>query len=478
MSGPLVVVGDALLDVDVVGAVERVAPDAPVPVLDVREERPRPGGAALAALLAARDGREVVLVAPLADDAAASRLRSLLEPHLRLVPLAWGGSTPVKTRVRSAGQSLVRLDTGGADGPVGDPGAEVTEALAAASAVLVADYGRGATASPALRTLLARAAARVPLVWDPHPRGASPVPGARLCTPNGSEAARAAVEFGVPADLDGAVAAASRRGDALVRGWGASAVSVTLGARGALLSYGEGAPLVVPAPFVPCADPCGAGDRFAAAAAGLLADGALASEAVAGAVAAASAFVAAGGASAVRVDGAGPTVAPVVGGQDRAADVIAATRAAGGTVVATGGCFDLLHAGHVATLEAARALGDCLVVCLNSDASVRRLKGPERPLQPHGDRRRVLEALACVDAVVVFDEDTPEAALDRLRPDVWAKGGDYAGTELPESTLVRSWGGAAVVLPYLDGRSTTALVKTARDRGAALPSGNSQFADV
>ncbi|MDP9399355.1 MAG: D-glycero-beta-D-manno-heptose 1-phosphate adenylyltransferase, partial [Actinomycetota bacterium] len=150
--------------------------------------------------------------------------------------------------------------------------------------------------------------------------------------------------------------------------------------------------------------------------------------------------------------GAGAGVAPV----------LARVRAAGGTVVATGGCFDLLHAGHVATLRAARALGQCLVVCLNSDASVRRLKGPERPLQRQEDRARVLEALECVDAVVVFDEDTPEALLDALRPDVWAKGGDYAGVELPESRLLQSWGGQAVVLPYLDGRSTTSLVAAAR----------------
>jgi rfaE bifunctional protein nucleotidyltransferase chain/domain len=131
-------------------------------------------------------------------------------------------------------------------------------------------------------------------------------------------------------------------------------------------------------------------------------------------------------------------------------------------VVATGGCFDLLHAGHVATLEAARALGDCLVVCLNSDHSVRRLKGPERPLQPEADRARVLAALDCVDAVLVFDEDTPHEVLHRLRPHVWAKGGDYAGADLPEAPLLREWGGQAVVLPYLQGRSTTSLVETAR----------------
>lgn len=129
--------------------------------------------------------------------------------------------------------------------------------------------------------------------------------------------------------------------------------------------------------------------------------------------------------------------------------------------MATGGCFDLLHAGHVASLRAARRLGDCLVVCLNSDESVRRLKGPGRPLVPAPDRARVLEALECVDAVLVFDEDTPVEALRRLKPQVWAKGGDYAGQDLPESAVLEEWGGQAVVLPYLDGRSTTRLVRTA-----------------
>jgi rfaE bifunctional protein nucleotidyltransferase chain/domain len=153
----------------------------------------------------------------------------------------------------------------------------------------------------------------------------------------------------------------------------------------------------------------------------------------------------------------GPVTTPLP-----AEELVAAVSRRGGTVVATGGCFDLLHAGHVATLRAARSLGDCLVVCLNSDASVRRLKGPTRPLVPAADRARVLEALACVDAVVVFDEDTPTEVLRRLRPDVWAKGGDYAGAEFPEARALAEWGGQAVVLPYLQGRSTTALV----ERGA------------
>ncbi|WP_373995729.1 adenylyltransferase/cytidyltransferase family protein [Streptomyces sp. NP160] len=126
--------------------------------------------------------------------------------------------------------------------------------------------------------------------------------------------------------------------------------------------------------------------------------------------------------------------------------------------MATGGCFDVLHAGHVATLEAARRLGDALVVLLNADSSVRRLKGPTRPVNDEVDRARVLAALDCVDAVVVFSEDDPRTALADLRPDVWAKGGDYGGAELPEAPLVRGWGGRVVLLPYLDGRSTTSIL--------------------
>jgi D-beta-D-heptose 7-phosphate kinase / D-beta-D-heptose 1-phosphate adenosyltransferase len=455
--GPLVVVGDALLDRDLDGRVERLAPDAPVPVVDDPSERRRPGGAALAATLAALDGRAVVLVTALAADEAGGALRELLAAAgVEVVDLGLAGPTPEKVRVRVDGRSLLRLDRATRAGPVGPPGDDAGRALAGAAAVLVADYGRGLAAEPGVRATLAALPARVPVVWDPHPRGPAPVPGARLATPNRAEAARFAPEVGG----DG-LPAVTARAHRLAARWQAAAVAVTLGPGGALLVQGAGAPMVMPAPAATGGDPCGAGDRFAATAAALLADGALPSEAVAGAVTAASAFVTTGGAATIQLPPPTPGApSPALASPlDRALRLIAAVRARGGTVVATGGCFDLLHAGHVATLRSARALGDCLVVCLNSDDSVRRLKGPGRPLVRLADRVAVLEALGCVDVAVPFDERTPEAVLQRLRPDVFAKGGDYALADLPEAELLATWGGQAVVLPYLEGRSTTQLMK-------------------
>jgi len=499
--GPLVVVGDALLDRDVVGRASRLMPDAPAPVVDAAGVHERPGGAGLAAVLAARDGREVVLVTALADDAPGHRLAELLEAAgVRVLALPLRGSTPEKTRIRAGDRSLLRLDSGGGHGLAGGVPDEVGDALDAAGAVLVSDYGRGVPASAAVRALLARCTSAVPVVWDPHPRGAEPVPGVRLVTPNLDEATRAA--GGVPGadSLERITAYATE----LRRRWACTGVAVTLGPRGALLSFGTASPLLVPVPVRSAGDPCGAGDRFAAAAAGLLLDGALVSEAVQGAVAAAAGFVAAGGAAGVvgpggaggrdgtagDRDGTGTAgdgegtrtgaggadedardgiAAELPGSMAAALRVVARTRSAGGTVVATGGCFDLLHPGHVATLEAARGLGDCLVVCLNSDASVRRLKGPERPVVGEEDRARVVGALGCVDAVVVFGEDTPERVISDLRPDVWVKGGDYADGRLPEAELVRSWGGQAVIVPYLDGRSSSRLVAAARSGGGGVP---------
>jgi D-beta-D-heptose 7-phosphate kinase/D-beta-D-heptose 1-phosphate adenosyltransferase len=458
--GPLVVVGDALLDRDVTGRAERLSPDAPVPVVSAVTETERPGGAALAALLAAADaadaagavGRRVILVTALGADEAGERLAALLAgAGVTVVAARLAGRTPVKERVRVAGQSLLRVDREDGGTPPVRTSAAMRDAVRSAGAVLAADYGRGLLGTDDVRRAVQEAAAGAPLVWDPHPRGTDPVPGARLVTPNLAEALAAAGTSGT------GVGVAARAGKALARRWRAQGVAVTLGAGGALLATADDVPLVVPAPEVAGGDPCGAGDRFAAAVAVRLADGALPSEAVTAGVASASAYVAAGGPASLRP--APEAARPAAGRPVGVDELVRRTRAAGGTVVATGGCFDLLHAGHVATLEAARRLGDCLIVCVNSDDSVRRLKGPGRPLVPERDRVRVLAALGCVDAVTVFPDDTPLAVLDRIRPDVWVKGGDYTASGLPETRLLAGWGGEVVVVPYLEGRSTTRIVE-------------------
>ena len=451
-TGPVVVVGDALLDIDLVGTAGRLSPDAPVPVIEDVVEHLRPGGAGLGAQLLAEDGHDVVLVTALSADEDAERLRGALHPGVRVIAVPHTGQTTVKQRIRAHGQSLLRVDRGGG-GALGDVPDSVARALDTARAILVADYGRGMTGHARVRELLGGLPRSLPVVWDPHPRGTAPVPGVRLVTPNASEAVTLAEVDGSGPLLHAAGRAAAR----LVDRWSAAAVAVTLGSRGALVSSGAGAPVVVPAPDVRCIDPCGAGDRFASAAAVALGAGALATEAVQEAVRSASAFVAGGGAAGLHA-AAGQGPPREAEGAEQLARRI---RDEGGTVVATGGCFDLLHAGHVESLRAARSLGDCLVVCLNSDRSVARLKGAGRPLVPEEDRARVLLALEHVDAVLVFDEDTPEAALRRLRPHIWAKGGDYSGTDLPEAAVLAQWDGDAVVLPYLQGRSTTGLVESA-----------------
>lgn len=466
MTAPLVVVGDSLLDIDVVGSSSRLCPDAPVPVVEQAEERARPGGAALAALLAAAGGREVVLVTALADDEPARRLRAMLEPHLEVAAFHLHGGTPCKLRVQAEGQPVVRIDIGegrALDGPLGP---RVTEAVAAAAAVLVSDYGRGVTRHAAVRPLLQEAAGAAPVVWDPHPRGELPVPGTHLLTPNENELTRLADENG--SEIGGCgLSAAGHRGRFLAEAWGLEAVAVTLGERGALLCHGPATPFLAPAEPASPGDTCGAGDSFAARATQVLAEGGALTSAVDEGVREASDFVGAGAATGVAArfaESKPPNPGPARGEDAWAA--VDRTRRSGGTVVATGGCFDLLHAGHVNLFHQARRLGDCLVVCVNSDASVRRRKGPERPVTPAADRVRVLRALADVDAAVVFDDDTPGPLLERLRPDVWVKGADYAGTPLPEAEVVRSYGGEVVLLPFLEGRSTTRLLSTTKGIGS------------
>ena len=392
----VVVIGDVVLDRDIDGYTARLCPD--VPVLDVTRGQQSPGGAGLTALLCAASGAQVTLVAPVADDVPGGSLLAALSTQIAVIALGYDGATRCKTRVRSGGQSIVRIDEGGPGYPQHVPVEQVRAALAAADVVLVSDYGGGVTREPALRALLAQAAGNRIVVWDPHPRGGHPVPGVTLVTPNAAEArAMAPPDAGSGGGHHDVVAARLREA------WDARAVCVTAGSDRAFLACTSTMPQYFPAPAVGGGDPCGAGDRFAASAAVVL--------------------------------------------------------AGGGTLVATGGCFDIVHAGHVATLQAARRLGGALVVLLNSDASVRSLKGPGRPVVTAADRAQVLHAFDCVDAVVIFDEDDPSAVLGLLRPDAWVKGGDYGATPLPEAEVVRRHGGRIVLLPYLDGRSTSTIIE-------------------
>lgn len=468
---PLVIVGDSILDVDVLGSATRLSPEAPVPVVDAERLVARPGGAGLAALLAARTDDGVALITGIAADDAGRQLHGLLAAAgVRVLALPMSGTTVTKTRIRARGQSMLRLDRGdGApvDHPLSD---EVRETLDAARAVCVADYAAGVTALPEMRKALAGLAARVPVVWDPHPRGAAPVPGCALVTPNQDEAHH----------FCGGTAAGDA-GEALLRKWHAGAVCITRGAHGALLydprlgARHVAIPDGTPQTRAGGADVCGAGDRFAVAAAQALGAGADPAAAVQAAVADAARFVAAGGAAAVSTplpaggEGVLPTAAPPE--DSTTVDAVALAerlRRNGRTVVATGGCFDLLHTGHVRLLRQARELGDALIVLVNSDESVRALKGPGRPVMADLDRARVLAALACVDAVAIFDGPTPERVLETLRPDIWVKGGDYTAANLPEAATVRRHGGTVIILPTVAGYSSSRLIAAANS-GRALP---------
>ncbi|HET8614563.1 MAG TPA: PfkB family carbohydrate kinase [Actinomycetales bacterium] len=459
----LLVIGDTLLDRDVVGRVERVCPDAPVPVVDVHTVQERPGGAGLAALLAVRDGVDVVLATGLGRGRAGQRVRSLLDGVVEVHDVRPGTPTVCKARVRAQGQSLLRLDDAGAvlgeeergdHEPVVDA-ALLRRLLTDCDVVLVSDYGGPLTGDAAVRGVLAEQVPRTRVVWDPHPRGGEPVAGVAVATPNRSEASHFADELAPADDVSGTALA-------LIGRWGARAVCVTDGERGAVTALDDGRTVTTTtAPCPPGTDSCGAGDRFAASLAVALATGETIEASVAEAQRDVGEWLRRGGVGSLPPslpDAAAP--GPTSGSAAPSADeLVDGVRRRGGTVVATGGCFDVLHAGHLALLEQARSMGDCLVVLLNSDASVRRLKGATRPVHGVADRARLLEGLACVDAVAVFEDDDPIATLARLRPDVWVKGGDYREQDLPEARTVRALGGRIALVPYVDGHSTTKILE-------------------
>jgi rfaE bifunctional protein kinase chain/domain/rfaE bifunctional protein nucleotidyltransferase chain/domain len=450
MNGRLLVIGDALLDRDVEGGVERLTSDAHVPILDERASRSRPGGAGLAAALAARNGRPVTLLTALAPDQPGRELaRILLEAGVDLIDLGLQGRTPEKIRLLRSGKPLLRLDRGDPAGAVDGAGAATAlrAALDEADGVLVSDYGRGVASDVHVRLALAARAEALPLVWDPHPRGEAPLAGATLATPNLAEAVSRA-RAKPPRDEEGLGKLAAR----LARRWKVERVGITLGENGAVLAPEARRPW-----RVRCArergDSCGARDMFAAEAAARLADRQSCKEAVTSAVAAATRFVADGyvredrlrffGQPSHAADASEGSPSPSLA---KALELAGRVRRRGGKVIAIGGSFDVLCLGHVRSLEAAARLGDCLIVLLASDRSISGRKGADRPLLGEQERAAMLRALSCVDEVAICEESTPAEALHLLRPEVWAKG-EQDLDELPESREVPSWGGRVATLP-------------------------------
>ncbi|MEP9351162.1 D-glycero-beta-D-manno-heptose-7-phosphate kinase [Xanthobacter sp. KR7-225] len=471
--GPIAVIGDVMVDRYITGSVSRISPEAPVPVLVHGHERIVPGGAANVAANAAALGARVRLVGLVGRDREADLLCAALAAHpgvaLDLMVRDAGRPTITKTRVMSGRQQIVRIDAE----TIAPPEAGLLEALLAAVAeavrgarvLVLSDYAKGLLSDTVIAAAIAAAqAAGVPVVVDPKRRTFEAYRGASLVTPNRSELATAT---GLPDATD---AEAARAAEAASAQFGGD-VLVTRAEKGMTLWRRGGQVLHVPAKAREVFDVSGAGDTALAALAVSLAAGQPLEASVHLANAAAAVAVGKLGTAVVTraellaaLEEAGtPGMAPgaLLSAHD-AARVIAEWRAAGARVVFTNGCFDLLHPGHVALLEAAAREGDRLVVALNTDASVKRLKGEGRPVQDEAARARVMGALRCVDLVVLFDEDTPLRLIETLRPDVLVKGADYREDEVVGADVVKAHGGRVALVPLVEGRSTSALVAKAK----------------
>lgn len=468
----VLVLGDAVLDGWVSGPVHRTGRDGPVPVVELRggDDRTAPGGAANAATALAALGARVELVATVGDDQDGRRLRRHLTDagvdtsRLLVDP---NRPTAAKRRVLAASpdeQLVARFDVSPPP-----PGSAVVRATADAvttalaqpwDAVLVADYGLGALPGP-VRRRVERARTRIPLlVVDAHRLAPWAALRPDAVTPSVAEAAEL---LGSPVPDVDRIAWGRDRHDRMVSAAGGGNVLLTLDVDGVLWLPPDGparhAPAAAPAPS---RHACGAGDVFTAAWTAARAAGIDAPAAVALAQAAADVVV---GRPGTTVCGTGALTArlaqlcrgQVLGHRELLA-VLAEHRAAGHRIVFTNGCFDVLHRGHVNYLRQARALGDVLVVALNDDNSVSRLKGPTRPVNPLVDRAGVIGALAAVDLVTSFSADSPVELIEQVRPDVYAKGGDYTVDMLPETPVVQRLGGEVQILDYLSDHSTTAIV--------------------
>ncbi len=468
----VVVVGDAMLDSYLHGTASRLSREAPVPIVSLERREDVPGGAGNTAVNVRSLGAHAELVSIVGTDPEGERLCEVLAARgvgTRGIVKAPQVTTLAKHRIVAGDQMLVRFDTGAAadlDDRVEETlERRLVELASDADAIIVSDYGYGVLAPRIVEALraLQEASPRV-LVADARDLRRYRRTGVTAVKPNYAEAVRL---LGEPEERDPRLRAAQVgvRGDRILDLCGARMAAVTLDTEGSIL-FERGRPAyrtyARPASHSRAA---GAGDTFVSALALALAGGATGPEATEIASAAAAVVVSKNGTAACaafELEEYVLATARRIESPEQLAERLGSYREQGRRIVFTNGCFDILHRGHITYLNRAKALGDVLVVGINADESVRRLKGDGRPVNGLEDRAQVLAALSCVDHVVPFEEDTPERLIRLVRPHVFVKGGDYTRETLPEARLVESLGGTVQILPYVEDRSTTGIIERLR----------------
>lgn len=460
----ILVVGDIMLDRYYDGQVNRISPEAPVPILRISRVFDRAGGAANVAINIARLGLAVTLIGYVGNDTAASDLQSILkEFEVNFIPIESDHKpTILKVRALAHTHQMMRLDfeesfnTEDHDRLID----EIAKSIPDFDAVILSDYAKG-TLTRAQDIIMACRQNGKAVFVDPKGQDFSIYRGATLITPNLAEFTAVAGSFDGEQDLE-------QRAQALRIELGLDHVLVTRGECGMSLASAEGPMYSVAAEALEVFDVTGAGDTVIATLASAYASGLPMHEAVQLSNVAASLVVGRTGTSSVTAEEVLNRLKDKTHQEGTAPiDAINAATRAGERIVMTNGCFDILHAGHVTYLQKARELGDRLVVAVNSDASVRRLKGNGRPINSLEDRMSVLSSLRCVDWVIPFDgsvdehgrlQDTPLALINAIRPNILVKGGDYTLETVVGASEVLSWGGRVEIIDLVEGRSTTAIV--------------------
>jgi D-beta-D-heptose 7-phosphate kinase/D-beta-D-heptose 1-phosphate adenosyltransferase len=463
----VLVVGDLMLDRYMWGDVSRVSPEAPVPVLRPQRDAERAGGAGNLALNLAALGLRVQLAGYVGDDQEAQRLFRFFEDAgvgTDLVATLSDRPTITKTRIIASHQHVLRVDAEDLS-PLRESDAEnfsqrLLAELDNSDAIALSDYGKRVLGDELCKNLIAEARRRgLTVVVDPKGRSYRKYAGATVLTPNLKELETAT---GVSAYDHDALIETGRR---LVKDLGLDAIVLTQGEHGMTLIAPEQT-LHSPARAKEVFDVSGAGDTVVAAlTAGMLA-GLDRTDVLRLANLAAGVVVGKIGTAPVErnelLEALHPHGAYVIDSiytPKRLQRAVAGWRANGNRIVFTNGCFDLLHAGHVDYLQKAADEGERLIVALNTDRSVRALKGEGRPIVTQEDRAYLIAALAAVDAVTLFDEETPMALINALRPDVLVKGADYTEDRVVGAKEVRSWGGDVVLVPLVEGKSTSELIR-------------------